>query len=299
LKEILLLKGYKVYGILRKNIKIKNVKTFECDMNNIKKLKKIILKINPDEIYNLAAQADATISIKNPEESFFTNSNIVLAICETIKNTNIKLFQANSSEIFKGIEKSEITEDLLTFYPKNPYAIAKLSAYWMIRWYREYYNLYVCNGIIFNTESPRRNKKFVINKIISKIKHNKILKIGNLNMKKDWIHAYDVAHAAWLSLQQKQSDDYIISLNNLHSVREVIEYTFKYIHKDIQWVDQDLNEIGKGSSNELLVKVDSRFFRKYEEKNTYLVGNNTKLKNIGWIPLYSWEKIIEEIFEQI
>jgi GDPmannose 4,6-dehydratase len=298
LKEILLLKGYDVYGIVRNKQIIENVKTIECDINNVKKLKKIILQIKPDEIYNFAAQADATVSIKSPENSFYTNSNTVLSICEIIKNTNIKLFQANSSEIFKGIDSSEITETLLTFYPKNPYAIAKLAAYWTTRWYREYYNLYVSNGIIFNTESPRRNKKFVINKIISKIKNNKLLKIGNINIKKDWIHAYDVAYASWLSLQQPHSDDYVISLNNLHSVREVIEYSFKYINKNIIWEGSDLNEIGR-TSDEILVKIDPRFFRKYEEKNTNLIGNNTKLKNIGWIPKYTWEKMIEEIFDTL
>lgn len=269
----------------------------------------------PDEIYNLAAQADAVTSISEPEDTLLVNANSVMTICEVIRSLSttkqIKLFQANSSEIFKGLtlkgtdnEKALIIDETkLEFYPKNPYAIAKLTAYWSVRNYREYHKLFLCNGIIFNAESPRRNPKFVVNKIARTIRAMKTndqiqLIIGDLEAQRDWIHAYDVAMAAWTVLQQNDSDDYMISLNSHHTVRDTIQQACNITDIDITWKGdkQTMNEFGiNAKTGQVLVTIDPKLFRPYELKTIPLVGNNTKLKSTGWSPKYSWSDMITEM----
>lgn len=311
--DILHTKNYCIYGVVRclPADKLSYVTYFECDINDITKLKTVISSIVPDEIYNMAAQSDAVRSVLEPESTLWTNANVVVALCEIIRkiknesNRCIKLFQAGSVEIFRGLNIGEerIDESVLTFYPKNPYAIAKLTAYWMIRYYREQHQCYMCNGIIFNAESPRRSEKFVTRKIASGVKQalkdpNYILTIGNLDAQRDWIHAYDVAMAAWLILQQGTPDDFMIGLGSNHSVRTFVEKSFAQVNIKIIWTG------ARGSTNELgydydtgrvLITIDPAFFREYETKTTPLLGNVNKLRSIGWRPVHSLDTIITEL----
>ena len=256
----------------------------------------------------MAAQSDAVNSIDDPEQTLIINGNSVMAMCEAVRSLKeikkIKVFQANSAELFRGLTQHasdilRIDETILEFYPKNPYAIAKLMAYWIIRYYREYYDLYMCNGIIFNAESPRRNPKFVVNKIartVRKILTNNDLQLvmGDLEAKRDWIHAYDVAMAAWISLQQPNSDDYVISLNQYHSVRDTIQEAFSVVGINVEWELTKQTGVEK-ETGRVLVVTNRELFRSYEIKTVALIGDNSKLLSRGWIPKYTWESMIREM----
>lgn len=285
--------------------KSKDIEYIVCDMKDVKEVKKIIESVLPDEIYNLGAQSDARVSIEKAEETMLINGNIVLSICETIKclkeKKEIRLFQANSSELYKGIQDCDnnhvvIEEENINFRPKNPYGISKLLAYWTINYYRENFGLYLCNGIIFNAESKMRKEEFLIKKITNTIKEIKkgtaeFLVVGDLNCERDWIHASDVSKAIWLILQQKSSADYIISMNDRHSVREAIERAFELVGINIKWEYKDGIEVGT-SEGKILVKTSGEFIRSYEKNSVCLIGNNEKLKSIGWIPEYNWETLL-------
>lgn len=320
LYEILREKGYKIYGIIRHipSKVLPDVTYLMCDLEDSSILKKHILNIRPNEIYNMAAQSDAVISIEQPEYTMAVNCNVVIALCEVVKELggiiSCKLFQASSMELYKGLDKEVIDEDTLEFYPKNPYAIAKLAAYWIVRHYREQYGCYINNGIISNAESPRRDIKFVTRKILASVKEiikdpKFIMKIGNLDAQRDWIHAYDVAMAAWLMLQQDKPGDYIIGLGTNHSVRYFIERSFLKVGIKVKWIrnSDSRKELWEGIPNtvdeiavdaltgRVLVIVDPTLFRIYETKAQTICGNNNKLKSIGWVPKYSLDDIITDI----
>lgn len=310
--EILQEKGYEVHGIVRKLPAklVKYVKYTVCDLEDIPLLKGIIRNISPDEIYNMAAQSDAVISMANPEHTMWINCNIVVALCELAKELGAKLFQASSVELYKGLPPSlnsldrYVDETTLEFYPKNPYAFAKLAAHWSVRYYREQYGCYMVNGIIANAESPRRDIKYVTRKITTGVQQalvdpNYVMKIGNLDARRDWIHAYDVAMAAWMSLQQKQHGDYMIGLGETHSVRKFLELSFHQAGISLKWEgDRDsVDEVGVDArTGRCLVKIDPALFRTYEGKcSATICGNNTKLKSIGWTPKYNLKGIISEL----
>lgn len=305
LYKILLNKNYEIYGLCRTlpTKILPKINYLLCDLSDVAKLKDIIIKYNFDEIYNLAAQTDAVLSLKDPEETLWLNGNVVMAICETIKGSgtcgSIKLFQANSVEIYKGLHISSIDESMLSFYPKNPYAIGKLAAYWTVKYYRDELKCFCCSGIIFNTESPLRNERYVTKKIVNTLKNKTLLKVGNVDSRKDWIHAYDVAFAAWLILQQEIADDYVIGLGETHSVKEFITLAYSHLNITIEWIGDgiELKGINK-DNNELLVTIDAQFFRSYESNTAPLNGNNNKLRSIGWSPKYKLNDIIVDLFTE-
>lgn len=299
-------KDYIIHGVVHTfpSISFLGVTYHVCDLINIIELERIIKEISPDEIYNFGAISDAVVSTKYPEETMLTNANSVTTICRIISNSDkkIKLFQAGSVEMFKGTNQTHINEHTLEMYPKNPYAIAKMAAYWMVRYYREQKNCYVCNGIIFNAESKRRNSKFVTRKITNELRqitqnNDHIMSIGNMAAERDWIHAYDVANAAWLMLQQNIPEDYMICLGKNHTVKEFIEITANKLKIDLRWSGTDVNEIGVDQNGRTIIKIDPQFFRGYETNTQPLIGDNSKLKNIGWVPKYDLLGIISDMLE--
>jgi len=306
LYEILRDHEYQIYGLVRSipDAPCPEITYVTCDLEDTRELKEMIRYIQPDEIYNMAAQSDAVISMAEPESTMWTNANVVVALCEVVKELKVKLFQASSVELYKGLDRETINEEGLEFHPKNPYAIAKLAAYWTVRYYREQYGCYVTSGIISNAESPRRNVKYVTRKITTSVRQiiedpNYVMKIGNLDAQRDWIHAYDVAMAACMSLQQEVPDDYIIGLGTNHSVRDFLERSFLQVGIKIKWIGlrDSIDEVGVDeSTGRTLIVVDPTLFRTYETVHKKTVcGDNTKLKSIGWVTYYDLDAIIAEL----
>lgn len=306
LAELLLTKSYTVYGLIRRlpDNPIPGVKYRLCCFNDCNSMKEIIRQLVPDEIYNFAAQSDAVISLQQPELTMWINNNIVTALCEITKELGVKLFQASSIEIYKGINRDKIDESCKEFYPRNPYAIAKLAAHWTIRNYREQYKCYSVNGIIANAESPRRASKYVTRKITSGVKTtlidpNFVLTLGNLSSERDWIHAADVATAAWLILQQDHPSDYMIGLGEKHTIRDFVESAFNKVGISLQWKGprNSLDEVGiDEATGRVLVKIDNAFFRTYEAMLD-VCGDNTRLRSIGWRAEYTLDDIIVELLQ--
>lgn len=260
----------------------------------------------PDEIYNLAAQSDAVISLSNPCLTLFTNANTVMALCDCVHHLNhqinrvnhpIKMFQANSVEIFKGIiTNTELDETNLAFYPKNPYAIGKLAAYWSVRYYRETYNDHMSNGIIFNAESPRRHPRYVTQKITHWVRNlDNILEIGDLNAQCDWIHASDVALAAYNILQQPSGSDYVINLGHPRTVREFITVCLSRVSVKITWIGTGLQERGINDCGRVLVQVNPAYFRPYQ--SPLQRWSNAKLVGTGWHPQYTFVDLIDDLID--
>jgi GDPmannose 4,6-dehydratase len=216
----------------------------------------------------------------------------------------IKFFQANSSELFKGLDSGIINETTLEFYPKNPYAIGKLLAYWTVRYYREYHNIYACNGIIFNAESPHRNIKYVLPKIVKKLNQilttqDEILFVGNIDARRDWIHASDVATAIQKILQEENPKDFIIGSGATHSVRDFIECVFSKHNIYIKWEGMGVEEKGYDNTGRLVIAIDPTLFRPYENNNQNLVADNQQLLSTGWAPQYSWDDLIADLLSNI
>jgi GDPmannose 4,6-dehydratase len=297
LAEFLLKKKYIVHGIKRRSSTINtqridhlfqefnnksNFILHHGDMTDNSSLQSIVLKIQPDEIYNLAAQSHVQVSFEQPEYTANADAIGTLRFLEIIKNSkkSIKFYQASTSELFGKVQK--IPQDEKTpFYPRSPYGTAKLYSYWMVRNYREAYNLFACNGILFNHESPRRGETFVTRKItigLSKIKLGikKCLYLGNLEAKRDWGHAKDFVEAQWKILQQKKADDYVIATGKQHSVREFVEIAAKFLDISIKWEGKGLNEKGYDQHGKCIIRVHSRYFRPNEVDT--LLGNYSKAK---------------------
>jgi len=257
LAEILKEKGYEVYGIIRRKLDQKEklylesgLIIIEGDLEDPSSIERAIKKVQPDEIYNLAAQSDAQISSRIPEYTLKINGLSLFRICDIASKLKkqVKIFQAASAELYGGLYNGKVNENT-PFHPQNPYSIAKLSAYWITRYYRDKNNLFICNGILFNVESPRRGINFVTKKIvknISDITKGKLdkLSLGNLNAKRDWSHAKDSALAMWKILQADKPDDYVIASGECHSVREFVELAFKYVGIEIAWKGSGIDEVG-------------------------------------------------------
>src|SRR3989344_356773 len=302
LAELLIEKGYEVYGIVRRKYdhtgekvkgKMDGIRIFEADLEDPHSIERVIKEVQPDEIYNLAAQSDAQISLHVPEYTLKINGSSMLRICDVASKLKkpVKVFQASSAELYGGIYNGPVNEET-PFHPRNPYAIAKLSAHWIVKHYREQHNLFACNGIVFNSESPRRGENFVTRKItktVAEIKLGKkdFLEIGNLNAKRDWNHAKDTAYAIWLILQADKQDDYVIASGEAHSVREFAELAFKQVGIEIEWKGSGLNEEGfDKKSGKVYIKVDPKYFRPSEVE--ILIGDSTKAKReLGWNSTYS------------
>ena len=304
LTEFLLEKGYEVHGIVRRasnfntqridhlieNPKIgyKRLHLHYGDLTDSSNLNRIIEKVKPDEIYNLAAQSHVKVSFDVPEYTADVDGLGTLRILDAIKDTGIKtkFYQASTSELFGGIVPEKQNENT-PFYPRSPYACAKLYAYWITVNYREAYNIFACNGILFNHEGERRHETFVTRKItsaVSKIYHGKqkILSLGNLDAMRDWGHSKDYVKAMWLMLQQDEPNDYVIATGETHSIREFVELAFKEINIEIVWQGEGIDEKGVNSkTGEILVDINPKFFRPSEVE--FLLGNPSKAeKNLGW-----------------
>jgi GDPmannose 4,6-dehydratase len=315
LAEFLLKKNYIVHGIKRRsssfnttridhiyqepNINNRNFILHYGDLSDGSSIRKLIYETMPDEIYNLGAQSHVKVSFDIPEYTSDINAIGVVRILECLKELkkkkNIKFYQASSSEIFGGVNKKFLNEKS-NFEPRSPYAISKLFAYYMTKNYREAFNLFACNGILFNHESPRRGETFVTKKITNSLKkiinnEEDILFIGNLNAKRDWGHAKDYVEMMWKMLQQKNAEDYVISTGKDYSVRQFIELCSKELGFKMQWKNKGLKEIGIISKiynkkiqkkiGSIIVRVDKRYFRPTEVN--YLKGNSNKaIKKLNW-----------------
>lgn len=312
LAELLLNMGYKVYGMNRRTstnnteriakLLTKYPKTFSLrygDLSDAASLTNLIKIVEPDEVFNLGAQSHVQVSFENPEYTANVSGVGTLRLLEAIRQTKIdaKFYQASTSELFgkvREIPQSETTP----FYPRSPYGVAKLFAYWSVVNYREAYGMYACNGILFNHESPLRGEDFVTRKItlaatrIAKGKQD-VLYLGNMDAKRDWGFAGDYVRAMWLILQQDIPEDYVIATGETHTVREFVELAFKQVGITIAWEGYGVNETGIDSdTGKMMVAIDPRFYRPTEVD--VLIGNPTKaVTQLGWQREVSFEKLVE------
>lgn len=308
LAELLLSKNYEVHGLLRHcsvNNKqrihhLENNKHFHLHYGDVtQSIMSLIDEIKPNEIYNLAAQSFVKASFEIPRYTFDSNATSVLDILESIRvlDPAIKLYQASTSELFGDALPPQ--NELTPFRPRSPYAISKLASYWSICNYREAYNLFAVNGILFNHESPRRGDCFVTKKIcrgVTDIVKGTIdyIELGNLNAKRDWGHARDYVECMWKMLQQDTPDDFVISTGVSKSVREFVEEAFDKINLKIYWEGTGLNEIGIDQDGNIRVKVNPIYFRPTEVE--FLEGDSTKAKDIlNWKPTISFKDMVEEM----
>lgn len=313
LADLLISKGYEVHGIKR-NSSLPNTARIHhlChnqesgvilhygDLTDSASITRIVDEIRPDEIYNLAAQSHVQVSFENPEYTANTNALGTLRLLEAIRVLGLtkraKFYQASTSELFgevQAIPQCETTP----FYPRSPYAVAKLYAYWATVNYREAYGLFACNGILFNHESPLRGDTFVTRKISRaaariKLGLEKVLHLGNLDAKRDWGYAGDFVRAMWLMLQQDEPEDYVIGTGECHTVRSFVERAFQCVGIDIAWKGSGVGEVGVNqSSGEIAVKIDPQFFRP-AEVNLLLADNRKAVKKLQWQPSVSFEELV-------
>lgn len=316
LSEFLLEKGYSVHGIVRRSSSIntrridhlkenKNFTLHYGDITDASNLLRIIKEVQPDEIYNLAAQSHVQISFEIPVYTAHVDALGTLNILEAIRCAGLtkktKFYQASTSELFGKIQETP-QKETTPFYPRSPYGVAKIFSYWITINYREAYNMFACNGILFNHESPIRGENFVTKKITSaavKIKYGlqNILTLGNLDSKRDWGHARDYVEAMWLILQQTQPDDFVIATGETHSVREFVEAAFNEVGIPIEWNGKGIEEQGiNKNTGRVLVKVDPKYFRPTEVD--LLLGDATKAKKVlGWEPHITFKTLVKEMIE--
>jgi len=315
----LLNKGYEVVALVRRtsNNDFARLKKLKVNINDIKieyfdlcepfNVERVLQKNPADEFYNLAAQSFVGSSFELPLYTFDVNAVGVCRLMEVIRQVNpkMKFYQASTSEMFGKVQQVPQTETT-PFYPRSPYGVAKLAAYWMTVNYREAYNMFNCNGILFNHESPLRGIEFVTKKIISnmfevKKGEREVIKLGNLDARRDWGHAEDYVEAMYLMLQHHTPDDYVVATGNTYSIREFIELAGKFFDYDIQWHGEGENTIGiDAKSGQLVVQVDPTFYRPAEVE--LLVGDSTKARTVlNWQPKYDIESLIGDMisFESI
>jgi len=313
LAKFLLDKKYIVHGIVRRSStdnttrirslieKEDNLFIHYGDMTDSSSIFNIIQKVQPDEIYNLAAQSHVAVSFEEPE--FTANSDALgaLRILEAIRTLNLenktKYYQASTSELYGKVQEIPQKEST-PFYPRSPYAVAKLYAYWITVNYRESYNIYACNGILFNHESPIRGETFVTRKITRaltriKVGTQKILYLGNLDAKRDWGHAKDYVEMQWLMLQQKKPEDFVIASGKQFSVREFINIAAEFLDMNIKWTGEGVNEIGKWNE-EVIIRVDPKYFRPAEVDS--LLGDASYAhRKLGWSPKIDFYSMVREM----
>ncbi len=313
LAELLLEKGYEVYGIVRRTSLVNARERLESirdkinllygDVGDFSSIDSAVQKVKPDEIYNLAAQSHVWVSFHMPEYTSDIDAIGALRICEAAKKLDkpVKIYQASTSELFGGIYDYPVNEKT-AFHPKSPYAVSKLYAYWTMRNYREAYNMFCSNGIVFNSESPRRGENFVTRKITKGIAdimtgELEVLNLGNLNARRDWGHAKDTAEAMWRILQAENPDDYVIATGTSRSVREFVELAFKYVNIDIVWRGSGIHEEGYDKkTGRVYVKIDPTYFRPSEVN--VLIGDSSKAKKeLGWESKIPFEDIVREMVE--
>jgi len=318
LAEFLLEKGYEVHGIRRRTSLFntdridhlysdphtKNTKLFlhYGDMTDSTSLIRIMQEVQPDEIYNLAAQSHVAVSFEEPEYTAESDAIGTLRLLEAIRilgfESKTKFYQASTSELYGDVRETPQSETT-PFYPRSPYGVAKLYAYWIAVNYRESYNIFACNGILFNHESPRRGETFVTRKItraLSRIKlgSQKCLYLGNLDAKRDWGHAKDYVRMQWMMLQEDIPQDFVIATGVQYSVRDFVNLAAKEIDLLISWEGQGINEKGYDQDGNCIVSVDPKYFRPAEVET--LLGDATQAKKVlGWEPEISFEELVSEM----
>ncbi len=327
LAELLLSKGYQVHGIKR-NSSIINTSRIDhlyqdphtpgqrfflhyADLTDATSLIRVVQQIQPDEVYNLAAQSHVKVSFANPEYTANTCAMGPLRLLEAIRilglENKTRFYQASTSELY-GLVQEIPQRESTPHYPRSPYAAAKLYAYWMTINYREAYNMFACNGILFNHESPRRGETFVTRKITQAVANiylgsQACLYLGNLNALRDWGHARDYVEAQWLMLQQATPEDFVISTGEQHSVREFAERAFGELDIDIEWTGEGSDEVGlarclhgRGARlhGQPVIQVDPNYFRPTEVET--LLGDNSKAKKLlGWTPQTTFSELVSEM----
>ncbi len=317
LAEFLIEKGYEVHGLKRRSSlfntdridhlyqdphsSIRNFILHHGDLTDSSSILRIIQQVQPDEIYNLAAQSHVAVSFEEPEYTANSDGLGALRILEAIRilglEKSTKYYQASTSELY-GLVQEVPQKETTPFYPRSPYAVAKLYAYWITINYREAYGIYACNGILFNHESPVRGETFVTRKITRALARIKLglqncLYLGNLNALRDWGHAKDYVEMQWLMLQQKVPEDYVIASGTQFSVRDFVFQAGKVIDMNIEWSGEGLDEVGYWG-NRVIIKVDPRYFRATEVET--LLGDASKAKEkLGWQPKISFSKLVEEM----
>ena len=317
LAEFLLKKGYEVHGIKRRS-SIFNTQRIDHlyvdlheedskfilhygDLTDSSNLIRIIQEVQPDEIYNLAAQSHVQVSFEEPEYTANSDALGTLRILEAIRILGLekktRFYQASTSELYGKVQETP-QKETTPFYPRSPYAAAKLYAFWITKNYREAYDMFACNGILFNHESPIRGETFVTRKITRAVARIKLglqkkMYLGNLNSKRDWGYARDYVEAMWLMLQQDKPDDFVIATGETHMVREFVEHAFKEVGIDVKWQGEGIKEKGINvESGEVLVEVDPRYFRPTEVE--LLLGDPTKAKTIlGWEPKVTFKELVK------
>jgi GDPmannose 4,6-dehydratase len=320
LAELLLNKNYEVHGIKRRTSLINTDRIDHLyqdpseinrkfilhhgDMTDSLSLTKIIQEVQPNEIYNLAAQSHVAVSFEVPEYTANSDALGTLRILEAIRLLKLekktKFYQASTSEMY-GLVKESPQNENTPFYPRSPYGVAKLYAHWITINYREAYNIFACNGILFNHESPNRGETFVTRKItraLTRIKFGlqEICYLGNLNAKRDWGHAKDYVRAQWMMLQQDRPEDFVIATGNHYSVREFIEQAAKELDMKIYWRGQGSQEIGSFDGKDI-IKIDPRYFRPAEVEN--LLGDPSKANNkLGWTPEITFKQLVKEMIDE-
>ena len=318
LTELLLEKSYSVHGIIRRCsqtntnridhlISDKKLKLHYGDLTHSTNLLRIIQEIQPDEIYNLAAQSHVAVSFESPEYTAQTDALGPLRLLEAIRILGLikktKIYQASTSELF-GATKDIPQNENTPFHPRSPYGVAKLYGYWITINYRESYGIYACNGILFNHESPRRGETFVTRKITRGLARinaglEDCLYMGNINSVRDWGHARDYVEMQWRMLQQDKPEDFVIATGRKASVREFIELAAKKLNwGGITWDGDGVNEVGiRIDTNEIVIKIDPNFFRPAEVN--YLLGDPKKaFEKLGWKPTTTLEELVSEMIEK-
>ena len=314
LAELLLEKGYEVHGIIRRsssfntgridhiiNNKQYNDQFFyhHGDVTDASSLNRLLVKIQPNEIYNLAAQSHVQVSFEIPDYTAQVDALGTLRFLDAIRETNLetKFYQASTSELFGKVQESPQNETT-PFHPRSPYGVAKLYGYWIIVNYRESYDLFACNGILFNHESPRRGETFVTRKITraaARIKEEvqQKLTLGNLNAKRDWGFAPDYVEGMWLILQQEKPEDFVLATGVQHTVRDFVDLAFNELGIEIEWVGKGKHECGiNKETGKTIIEVDSDYFRPAEVET--LLGDSSKAKKkLGWESKTTFEKLVK------
>jgi len=319
LAELLLAKGYEVHGIIRRASSFnthrvdhlyqdrheKNVKFFlhYGDLTDSSNLNRLIEKINPAEIYNLGAQSHVQVSFEVPEYTAEVDGIGTLRLLDAIRETGVKsrFYQASTSELYGKIVETPQSETT-PFYPRSPYGVAKLYAFWIVKNYREAYKLHASNGILFNHESPRRGETFVTRKITMAVARihrgmQDCLYMGNIDALRDWGYAPDYVKMMHMMLQQDEPDDYVVATGEMHTVREFIEKSFAKVGRNIQWQGKGVEETGVDTaSGKTVVRIDPRYFRPAEVEQ--LLGNPAKAKEkLGWEPEVKFEQLVDIMVE--
>lgn len=321
LAEFLLKKGYIVHGIKRRaslfntdridhlyqdpHVSNRNLVLHYGDLTDSTNLIRIIQQVQPDEIYNLAAMSHVAVSFDTPEYTANADGIGTLRILEAIRILGLekktRFYQASTSELY-GLVQEIPQKETTPFYPRSPYAVAKLYAYWITVNYREAYGIYACNGILFNHESPIRGETFVTRKItraLARIKLNlqDCLYLGNMDSLRDWGHARDYVEMQWLMLQQEEADDFVIATGIQYSVRDFVNIAAKELDINITWHGEGVDEIGVDDNGNVIVRVDARYFRPTEVET--LLGDPTKAKEkLGWTPTTTFHELVAEMVRE-